>query len=76
MTCMAMVNAKQLKLLDELQSIDKTLKQFNRSADRRKEYKDRVEAKPDTLSRTEPYNSGKTSGWDTGPWPWQVFTQT
>jgi spore coat protein JB len=86
---MATANAKQLKVLEELQSIDfvitelslyldthpsdeKALKQFNQTADRRKEYKDRVEAEFGSLCKTETYNSGKTSGWDAGPWPWQL----
>ncbi|KIL36880.1 hypothetical protein SD71_05670 [Cohnella kolymensis] len=63
--------------LDKQRGDAKGFKQFKQTAEKRKEYKDRVDAGFGSLSKSaEPYNSGHTSGWDAGPWPWQVIPQT
>lgn len=58
--------------LDTYPTDEKAFKQYNEKKEKRKDYKMQVEEQLESFSKTEPYVSGKTAGWDSGPWPWQL----
>ncbi|QHT60210.1 spore coat protein CotJB [Paenibacillus lycopersici] len=48
------------------------LEQFNEIAEQRIRLKEQVEDEFGTLCPSEPFKSGKASGWGEGLWPWQL----